>query len=76
MAQAPQYLMLTKQNSFEHDESLGILTPDQMTDFTVALESSRTPSYENLSGHASAGEMSFFSLLLILGWVKESLELG
>lgn len=44
------YLMLNKQNSFEHDESLGILTPDQMTDFTVALECSRTPSCENLTG--------------------------
>jgi hypothetical protein len=53
---APHYLMLTKQNSFDHDESLGILTPDQMTDFTVALESSRTPSCENLSGHANSGE--------------------
>lgn len=42
--------MLNKQNSFEHDESLGILTPDQMTDFTVALECSRTPSCENLTG--------------------------
>lgn len=41
--------MLNKQNSFEHDESLGILTPDQMTDFTVALECLRTPSSENLA---------------------------
>ncbi|XP_031782350.1 general transcriptional corepressor trfA isoform X2 [Nasonia vitripennis] len=57
VATAPHYLMLTKQNSFEHDESsLGILTPDQMTDFTVALESSRTPSCENLSGHANPGK--------------------
>ncbi|XP_023245174.1 uncharacterized protein LOC106641661 isoform X2 [Copidosoma floridanum] len=55
VATAPHYLMLTKQNSFEHDESLGILTPDQMTDFTVALGSSRTPSCENLSGHTSSG---------------------
>lgn len=47
---APHYLMLHKQNSFEHDESLGILTPDQMPDFTVALEGSRTPSCENLTG--------------------------
>ncbi|XP_012286289.1 uncharacterized protein LOC105702909 [Orussus abietinus] len=47
---APHYLMLNKQNSFEHDESLGILTPDQMTDFTMAMESSRTPSCENLPG--------------------------
>ncbi|XP_017878019.1 uncharacterized protein LOC108623762 [Ceratina calcarata] len=46
----PHYLMLNKQNSFEHDESLGILTPDQMTDFTVALECSRTPSCENITG--------------------------
>ncbi|XP_015121424.1 uncharacterized protein LOC107044154 [Diachasma alloeum] len=45
-----QYLSLNKQNSFEHDESLGILTPDQMTDFTVALGCSRTPSCENLTG--------------------------
>ncbi|XP_008545304.1 serine-rich adhesin for platelets isoform X1 [Microplitis demolitor] len=45
-----QYLVLNKQNSFEHDESLGILTPDQMTDFTIALGCSRTPSYENLTG--------------------------
>lgn len=44
------YLLLNKQNSFECDESLGILTPDQMTDFTIALECSRTPSCENLSG--------------------------
>lgn len=44
-----QYLALNKQNSFEHDESLGILTPDQMTDFTVALDCSRTPSCENLT---------------------------
>ncbi|XP_033336919.2 toucan isoform X2 [Megalopta genalis] len=50
----PHYLMLNKQNSFEHDESLGILTPDQMTDFTVALECSRTPSCENLSGSAAS----------------------
>lgn len=49
-ASAPHYLMLHKQNSFEHDESLGILTPDQMPDFTVALEGSRTPSCENLTG--------------------------
>jgi hypothetical protein len=48
------YLMLNKQNSFEHDESLGILTPDQMTDFTVALECSRTPSCENLTGSAGS----------------------
>lgn len=47
---ASHYLMFNKQNSFEHDESLGILTPDQMTDFTVALECSRTPSCENLTG--------------------------
>ncbi|KZC09012.1 Microtubule-associated tumor suppressor 1, partial [Dufourea novaeangliae] len=52
--QAPHYLMLNKQNSFEHDESLGILTPDQMTDFTVALECSRTPSCENLTGSAAS----------------------
>ncbi|XP_063975863.1 uncharacterized protein LOC135161854 [Diachasmimorpha longicaudata] len=45
-----QYLSLNKQNSFEHDESLGILTPDQMTDFSVALGCSRTPSCENLTG--------------------------
>ncbi|XP_011303859.1 uncharacterized protein [Fopius arisanus] len=45
-----QYLSLNKQNSFEHDESLGILTPDQMTDFTVPLSCSRTPSCENLTG--------------------------
>ncbi|XP_076672560.1 toucan isoform X2 [Andrena cerasifolii] len=51
---APHYLMLNKQNSFEHDESLGILTPDQMTDFTVALECSRTPSCENLTGSAGS----------------------
>ncbi|XP_043474750.1 uncharacterized protein LOC122506557 isoform X2 [Leptopilina heterotoma] len=51
-ASAPHYLMLHKQNSFEHDESLGILTPDQMPDFTVALEGSRTPSCENLTGSA------------------------
>ncbi|KAM0734964.1 Microtubule-associated tumor suppressor 1-like protein [Formica fusca] len=50
----PHYLMLNKQNSFEHDESLGILTPDQMTDFTVALECSRTPSCENLTGSAGS----------------------
>nr|XP_031845171.1 uncharacterized protein LOC116432429 isoform X2 [Nomia melanderi]XP_031845172.1 uncharacterized protein LOC116432429 isoform X2 [Nomia melanderi]XP_031845173.1 uncharacterized protein LOC116432429 isoform X2 [Nomia melanderi]XP_031845174.1 uncharacterized protein LOC116432429 isoform X2 [Nomia melanderi]XP_031845176.1 uncharacterized protein LOC116432429 isoform X2 [Nomia melanderi]XP_031845177.1 uncharacterized protein LOC116432429 isoform X2 [Nomia melanderi]XP_031845178.1 uncharacterize len=50
----PHYLMLNKQNSFEHDESLGILTPDQMTDFTVALECSRTPSCENLTGSAAS----------------------
>ncbi|XP_044018850.1 histone-lysine N-methyltransferase, H3 lysine-79 specific isoform X2 [Aphidius gifuensis] len=48
--QQQNYLTLIKQNSFEHDESLGILTPDQMTDFTVALGGSRTPSYENLTG--------------------------
>ncbi|XP_024943457.1 uncharacterized protein LOC107270306 isoform X2 [Cephus cinctus] len=47
---APHYLMLNKQNSFEHDESLGILTPDQMTDFTVALECSRSSSCDNLTG--------------------------
>lgn len=51
---APHYLMLNKQNSFEHDESLGILTPDQMTDFTAALECSRTPSCENLTGSAAS----------------------
>ncbi|CAL7934233.1 unnamed protein product [Xylocopa violacea] len=51
---SPHYLMLNKQNSFEHDESLGILTPDQMTDFTVALECSRTPSCENLTGSAGS----------------------
>lgn len=50
----PHYLMLNKQNSFEHDESLGILTPDQMTDFTVVLECSRTPSCENLTGSAGS----------------------
>ncbi|XP_043248054.1 pinin isoform X1 [Colletes gigas] len=50
----PHYLMLNKQNSFEHDESLGILTPDQMADFTVALECSRTPSCENLTGSAGS----------------------
>ncbi|XP_048505880.1 uncharacterized protein LOC105691641 isoform X2 [Athalia rosae] len=47
---APHYLMLNKQNSFEHDESLGILTPDQMAEFSMALECSRTPSCENLTG--------------------------
>lgn len=48
----PHYLMLNqKQNSFEHDESLGILTPDQMTDFTLGtLGCSRTPSCENITG--------------------------
>ncbi|XP_077274277.1 toucan isoform X2 [Temnothorax americanus] len=51
---APHYLTLNKQTSFEHDESLGILTPDQMTDFTVALECSRTPSCENLTGSAGS----------------------
>ncbi|XP_014230996.1 uncharacterized protein DDB_G0284459-like isoform X3 [Trichogramma pretiosum] len=51
--QTPACFMLTKQNSFEHDESsLGILTPDQMTDFTVALDSSRTPSCENLNAQS------------------------
>lgn len=60
------YLMLTKQNSFEHehDESLGILTPDQMTDFTVALDSSRTPSCENLSANTSSMHFSLLSLSL------------
>ncbi|CAD6214612.1 GSCOCG00004142001-RA-CDS [Cotesia congregata] len=53
-----QYLVLNKQNSFEHDESLGILTPDQMTDFTIALGCSRTPSYENLTGSRLAGTSS------------------
>lgn len=48
------YLLLNKQNSFECDESLGILTPDQMTDFTIALECSRTPSCENLSGSGAS----------------------
>ena len=52
----PHYLMLHKQNSFEHDESLGILTPDQMPDFTVALESSRTPSCDNLTGSGGPGK--------------------
>ncbi|XP_034949752.1 formin-J-like isoform X2 [Chelonus insularis] len=53
-----QFLVLNKQNSFEHDESLGILTPDQMTDFTVALGCSRTPSYENLTGSRFAATTS------------------
>ena len=56
-ATAPHYLMLYKQNSFEHDESLGILTPDQMPDFTIALESSRTPSCENLTGSGGLGKL-------------------
>lgn len=51
---APHYLMLNKQNSFEHDESLGILTPDQMAEFSMALECSRTPSCENLTGSAGS----------------------
>lgn len=54
----PHYLMLNKQNSFEHDESLGILTPDQMTDFTVALECSRTPSCENLTGSTTGSKLA------------------
>lgn len=51
---APHYLMLNKQNSFEHDESLGILTPDQMAEFSMTLECSRTPSCENLTGSAGS----------------------
>lgn len=47
------YLSLNKQNSFDHDESLGILTPDQMTDFTILLGCSRTPSCENISRQAA-----------------------
>ena len=42
---------ISKQSSFELDESLGILTPDQMIDFTVCAESSsvgRTPSFEDM----------------------------
>ncbi|XP_066594618.1 uncharacterized protein toc [Prorops nasuta] len=60
------YLALNKQNSFEYDESLGILTPDQMTDFTVALGCSRTPSCENLSGSTSR--------LLLTGTSRPSVE--
>ena len=58
----PHYLMLHKQNSFEHDESLGILTPDQMPDFTVALESSRTPSCDNLTGSGGPGKLMRLSV--------------
>lgn len=56
----PHYLMLNqKQNSFEHDESLGILTPDQMTDFTVGtLGCSRTPSCENLTGGSGGSRLA------------------
>ncbi|XP_033224925.1 uncharacterized protein LOC117177922 isoform X2 [Belonocnema kinseyi] len=61
-ATVPHYLMLHKQNSFEHDESLGILTPDQMPDFTVALGSSRTPSCENLTGSGGPGKLMRLSI--------------
>ena len=65
--QPPPCLMLTKQNSFEHDESsLGILTPDQMTDFTVALDSSRTPSCENLTGQGNGNPMIYCRFMLKL----------
>lgn len=61
---APHYLMLTKQNSFEHDESsLGILTPDQMTDFTVALDPSPSPSCDNISAALhDSGQLLLFLL--------------
>ncbi|KAJ4429189.1 hypothetical protein ANN_26192 [Periplaneta americana] len=50
----PQHLAqeFSKQSSFELDESLGILTPDQMVDFTVCAESpsvGRTPSFEDMA---------------------------
>lgn len=39
---------LTKQNSFEMDESLGILTPDQMIDFSNFVKNSKTMSADDL----------------------------
>lgn len=39
---------LTKQNSFELDESLGILTPDQMIDISNFVKNSKTMSSDDL----------------------------
>ncbi|XP_066905931.1 restin homolog isoform X5 [Halyomorpha halys] len=39
----------SKHSSFELDESLGILTPDQMSDFTLNCPLERSPSAEELS---------------------------
>lgn len=39
----------SKHSSFELDESLGILTPDQMSDFTLNCQLERSPSAEELS---------------------------
>lgn len=43
-----------KQNSFEFDESLGILTPDQMVEFSTFVESSKTPSSDDLKSLLSS----------------------
>jgi len=39
-------LLMSKQNSFELDESLGILTPDQMADFTISADGAPSASCE------------------------------
>lgn len=41
-------LELSKHSSIEFDESLGILTPDQMADFTLNNDNFRTPSTDDL----------------------------
>lgn len=41
-------LQLSKHSSFEFDDSLGILTPDQMADFTINSTLPRTPSTEEV----------------------------
>ncbi|XP_054259128.1 uncharacterized protein LOC128983897 isoform X1 [Macrosteles quadrilineatus] len=41
-------LQLSKHSSFEFDDSLGILTPDQMADFTMNSTLPRTPSTEEV----------------------------